>query len=374
MEVVRVILDSVLKFCQIHKKQNIIQTPQLVANHSQTPHFLTSPLSPIPNLANTEFNPTDSNGLKTQTLESSQQNKPQNIKKPPKLPKLPQSPSFFIILALLAESFIIYASVLVKLTDMSPINLGFYRIALALPVFWLMANTRRNVFKIPLKDIAFMMLAGIFFAFDLLFFNIALRHTSVANVNLFASLACFILMPIGIFFFKERFKKSLLIGAIVAFVGIFILVGGKGELSVATPFGDFMAFLSVLCYSCFLGVIYSLRKRYGTLEIMFFACIGSSLMLLALALIFEGFEVPKDMRDFGIIALIALCGQVIGQGFFNYILGKVNTQTSSILLLFSPIIAALMGFFILGEKLGMFEILGIFVIIFGVFVAKRENY
>lgn len=61
-------------------------------------------------------------------------------------------------------------------------------------------------------------------------------------------------------------------------------------------------------------------------------------------------------------------------GFFNYILGKVNTQTSSLLLLFSPIIAALMGFFILGEKLGIFEILGILVIIFGVFVAKRENY
>lgn len=321
----------------------------------------------------TESNLAETKGVKSKSPDSYSVDSAL-IKKPYRFSKFPQSPSFFIILALLAESFIIYASVLVKLTDMSPINLGFYRIVLALPIFWLMANTRRNVFRIPFKDIVFMMLAGIFFAFDLLFFNIALRHTSVANVNLFASLACFILMPIGIFFFKERFKKSLLVGAIVALFGIFILVGGKGDLSVATPFGDFMAFLSVLCYSCFLAVIYSLRKRYGTLEIMFFACIGSSIMLLVLALIFEGFEVPKNMKDFGIIALIALCGQVIGQGFFNYILGKVDTQTSSLLLLFSPIIAALMGFFILGERLGIFEILSIFVIIFGIFVAKRENY
>ena len=226
--------------------------------------------SPLETLESQSFhsNSLDSNLLKSSPLKSSP------IKKSHKVSKLPQSPSFFIILALLAEGFIIYASVLVKLTDMSPINLGFYRIALALPIFWLMANTRRNVFKIPFKDIAFMMLAGIFFAFDLLFFNLALRHTSVANVNLFASLACFILMPIGIFFFNERFKKSLLIGAMIALFGIFILVGGKGELSVATPFGDFMAFLSVLCYSCFLAMIYSLRKRYGTLEIMFFACMG----------------------------------------------------------------------------------------------------
>lgn len=291
-----------------------------------------------------------------------------------KIPNFPKNSVFFIILAILAESFIIYASVLVKLTDMSPINLGFYRIALALPIFWLMANTRRNVFKIPLRDIAYMMVAGIFFAFDLLFFNIALRHTSVANVNLFASLVCFILIPIGIFFFKERFRKSLIIGAIIAFFGILILVGGKGKLSVATPFGDFMAFLSVLCFSCFLGVIYSLRKRYGTLEIMFFACIGSSLVLLVLALMFEGFEVPKDMKDFGIIMLISLCGQVIGQGFFNYIMGKVNTQTSSLVLLFSPIIAALMGFFILDEKLGILEVCGICIILIGVYFAKKESY
>lgn len=280
----------------------------------------------------------------------------------------------FVILAILAETFIIYASVLVKLTDMSPINLGFYRIALALPIFWLMANARRNIFRIPIKDMAFMMVAGVLFAFDLLFFNLALRHTSVANVNLFASLACFILMPIGIFFFKESFKRSLVVGGIVALFGIIILVGGKGSLSVATPFGDFMAFLSVLCYSCFLGVVYSLRRHYGTLEIMFFACVGSCIVLLILALVFERFETPKNMKDFFIVALIALCGQVLGQGGFNYILGKVNTQTSSLLLLFAPIIAALMGFFILNEKLGILEICGICIILFGVYLAKRGNY
>ncbi|TLD89031.1 DMT family transporter [Helicobacter sp. MIT 03-1614] len=281
---------------------------------------------------------------------------------------------FFIAVALMAECFIIYASVLVKLTDMSPLNLAFYRIILALPIFWFMAHLKHNIFSIPLKDISLMFVAGVFFAFDLLFFNLALRHTSVANVNLFASLACFILIPIGIIFFKEKIKKSFFFGGFVAIIGVFVLMGGKGALSVATPYGDFMAFLSVLCYSCFLGVIYSLRRKYGTFEIMLFACVGSSIVLLALVLIFEGFEVPKDTKDWGIVVLIALCGQVIGQGFFNYIMGKVNTQTSSFLLLFTPVVAAFMGFLFLGEHLGIYEICGIVIIIFGVYIAKRENY
>lgn len=291
-------------------------------------------------------------------------------------PQPAKNTATFIALALFAECFIIYASVLVKLTDMPPINLGFYRIMFALPIFWLMAQTKSksNPFSLPLKDMALMLLAGVFFAFDLLFFNIALRHTSVANVNLFASLACFILMPIGILFFKEKFKKSLLFGGIVAFCGVCLLVGGKGELSVASGYGDFMAFLSVLCYSGFLAVIYSLRRKYGTLQIMFFACIGSSFMLFILMCVFEGFVLPKGAKDWGIIVLIALCGQVIGQGFFSFILGKLDSQMASLLLLFSPIIAALMGFFLLGEHLGIFEILGIGIIIFGVYLAKREHY
>lgn len=279
----------------------------------------------------------------------------------------------FISLAIFAECFIIYASVLVKIAELSPINLGFYRVALSLPFFWLMANIRRNIFKIPPKDIGLMLVAGVFFGFDLLFFNLALRYTSVANVNLFASLACFILIPIGIVFFKEKIKKSFLVGAVIAIMGVFILIKGKGDLSVATPFGDFLAFLSVLCYSGFLAVIYTLRRKYGTLEIMFFACLGSSVVLFALASGVEGFEVPQDLKTWIIVAGIAFCGQLVGQGFFNYIMGKLNVQTSSLLLLFSPAIAALMGFLILKEALGVFEILGIAIIIFGVYVAKKDS-
>ncbi len=279
-----------------------------------------------------------------------------------------------IMLAIVAECFIIYASVLVKLTNMSPINLGFYRIALALPIFFIMVNLKKNVFKIPLKDILIMNLAGVFFACDLLFFNLALRNTSVANVNLFASLACFILVPIGVLFFGERMKKSFILGGIIAIFGVVILIKGKGDDSVATLYGDFLAFLSVLCYSIFLSIVYALRRKYGTLEVMLFACIGSAIVLFCLSLIIEGFEVPQSTREWGIIILIALCGQVVGQGFFNYIMGKVNTQTSSLLLLFAPAIAAIMGFLILNEKIGIFEICGILIIVVGVYLAKRESY
>ena len=81
----------------------------------------------------------------------------------------------YILLALLAESFIIYASVLVKIIDLSPIMLAFYRVTLAIPIFLLFA--RKNILKVPPKDIMLMLLAGLFFGLDLIFFNTALHFT-----------------------------------------------------------------------------------------------------------------------------------------------------------------------------------------------------
>ena len=286
--------------------------------------------------------------------------------------RLPFNP--LLLLALMSECFLIYASVLVKVIEMPPINIAFYRIIIALPFFLVIANASKNVFRFPIKDMFLMIFAGVFFSLDLLFFNMSLRNTSVANVNLMGSLACFILVPIGIIFFKESVKKSFFVGAVVAAFGVFTLVNGRGSESVASFYGDFLAFLSVVCYAFFLSIVYGLRKKYNTMEIMFFACIGSSISLYIFAYIIEGVVLPNGFKEWLVVCGISFFGQIVGQGLFNYVLGKVNIQTSSLLLLFSPVIAAIMGFFILGEKLGIFEILGIFIIILGVYFAKRESH
>ena len=47
--------------------------------------------------------------------------------------RLPFNP--LLLLALMSECFLIYASVLVKVIEMPPINIAFYRIIIALPFF-----------------------------------------------------------------------------------------------------------------------------------------------------------------------------------------------------------------------------------------------
>lgn len=279
----------------------------------------------------------------------------------------------YVFLALLAEAFIIYASVLVKIIDLSPIIVGFYRVALATPIFGLIAMKEGDLSRIPFKDIVWMLLAGALFALDLVFFNLALHRTSVANVNLFASLVCFILVPLGAVFFGEKIKSSFIIGALIAFVGIVLLVKGRGDGSVATPVGDFLAFISMVCYSFFLAMVFGLRKKYSTMSLFFFASLGSSIVLLALGWLIEGFSVPQDLKTWGILLAIVIFGQILGQGFFGFIMGKIPTQIASLVLLFSPVVAAIMGFLFLQEKLTILEITGIFIIAAGVYLAQLKK-
>lgn len=279
----------------------------------------------------------------------------------------------FVGYALLAEVFIIYASVLVKVIDLSPIMVGFYRVAFALPIFALLALRKTNIFKTPLKDVGLMILAGAMFGLDLVFFNLALHRTSVANVNLFASIVCFILVPIGVVFFGEKVKPNFILGACVSFVGILMLVYGKSDVSVATPLGDLFAFISMVSYSIFLALVFSLRKTYSTMHLFFFASLGASLVLFVIGIWLEGFSMPKDTKNWGILLLVVLFGQILGQGFFGFIMGKLPAQLASLLLLFSPIIATIMGFVFLGEKLGIIEFLGILIIISGVYLAQMKK-
>lgn len=275
----------------------------------------------------------------------------------------------FFLFAILAESFIIYASVLVKIVDIKPIMLGFYRVALAIPIFLFFA--RKSILKVSCKDCLLMLLAGVFFGLDLVFFNTALHHTSVAHVNLISSLVCFILVPIGMIFFKEKIQRKFILGAGVTFIGIFLLVGGKDTDSVSSLFGDFLAFLSMCCYSIFLALVYRIRKTYDTMLLMVFSCLGSSILLLGTGVILEGFQAPIHTKDWLLVALVVLFGQILGQGFFGYIMGKLDTQTSSLALLLSPIIATFFGYLFLKETINIYETIGILLIVYGVFIAKN---
>lgn len=275
----------------------------------------------------------------------------------------------YILFFLLGVAFLATGGILVKLSNLPPISTGFYRLLLSIPILYPFAKKELN--KLEKKDIFLILFAGSFFAMDLVFWNISLHMTTVANSNLLANMVPFTIIPISYFVYKKKLPKFFLIGLIITLVGVTVLVSGKFSPSLKSFEGDAFAFVASIFYSLFLLRVSEARKRVSALTIMFIAGIGGSITFFIVMLPFEGIHYPKTVYEFAPLIATALVSQVFGQGILSYCAGKLDVLLSSALVLTQPVIAAIYSYFIFKENLTLQEIIGIVIVLAGIFFAKR---
>ena len=92
-------------------------------------------------------------------------------------------------------------------------------------------------------------IAGVFLGSAQIFYMHALDNTTVANVLFILSSVPFVTALIAYLFIKETIKLPTIIMMAFAAVGIFIMV--YEGISSGNAFGNLMAILTLLCFSCF---------------------------------------------------------------------------------------------------------------------------
>jgi drug/metabolite transporter (DMT)-like permease len=195
----------------------------------------------------------------------------------------------------------------------------------------------------------------------------------VANANLLANLTPFTVIPIAYFIFKEKIPKFFFIGAIIALIGVVVLLFGKIQPSIDNLKGDLLSFLTSIFYAGFIISVYKLRDNVGSDVIMAISAFGS-LAVLAIVVVFtEGFYFPHTIKALLPLLGLALIPQIFGQGLLSFCLGKINVSLSSIITLTQPAIAAVYSFIIFSEILSKMEIAGIFIVLIGVYLAKENS-
>lgn len=217
-----------------------------------------------------------------------------------------------------------------------------------------------------------LLLAGIFLAGDISLWNLSFHYTSVANANLLTNLTPFTVIPFSYFIFKERMPKFFLVGAVITIAGVFILIAGKTDTSGSSYFGDFLSLCASFFYAGFLLISYRLRNRISSSVIMFVSGFGSVITLLITASLVEGLQVPHGVSQLWPLLGLTLFLQVIGHNLLAHCQGKVTVNLSSVICLSQPAIASIYSFFIFSENLSLIEVLGIIIIITGVYLVKAQ--
>src|SRR5688572_17726939 len=276
---------------------------------------------------------------------------------------------------ILGATCIALSPIFVRVSEAGPTATAFWRVALAVPVLWLLyflkskQRAGRYAGKWPL-----LLAAGVAFAGDLGFWHASVMLTSVANSTLLANLASIFVTLAAWMFLRQRPSRLFLVGLGAALVGVTLLVHTSLELSPSGMAGDALGVLTAMFYAGYLLAVKALRDRgETTLHLMAVTTSITALFLLPVALASGEQMLPVSAFGWWMLIGLALISHAAGQGLIAYALAHLPAAFSSVSLLAQPVMAALFAWALLSESLVPLQILGGLVVLAGIYLARRGS-
>jgi drug/metabolite transporter (DMT)-like permease len=280
----------------------------------------------------------------------------------------PFNPYIAVVIGVISVST---SAILVKLVGNAPAAIiAFYRlffsVVLMAPI--ILFKYRHEFKAIEKRDWILSILAGVFLAFHFILWFESLNYTSVAS-----SVVLVTLQPIFAFlgtylFFKERFTPGAIISMVIALLGSVIISWGDFQISGLALFGDILAFIGAIAITAYFLLGQNARKRLSLMTYTF-VVYGVSSITLFIYNVLASNNFTDYPVDYWIIFLaLAIFPTFLGHSLFNWAIKWLSTSTISMAIVFEPIGASILAYFILDEKITWSQWLGGTIVIFGLFL------
>ncbi len=225
------------------------------------------------------------------------------------------------------------------------------------------------------KTLLFLMIVGLcgnFFPAYL--FTYAVTGVSSGLTGMMNSFVPVFALSIGFLFFKERLTKVQLIGVFIGVVGVILLMFAGSNIEMKGDWTHLTAIvMATLCYAVSVNVIKYKLKHLKSVEL---AALAFLLILVPSAIIgysegTVGVILNNDFAFQGLfyISILSVLGTAIALIFFNHLISISSVLFATSVTYLIPIVAAVIGFYH-GEKLSLFQVVSVFVVLSGVFVAN----
>jgi drug/metabolite transporter (DMT)-like permease len=268
------------------------------------------------------------------------------------------------------------APILVRLSETGPVATAFYRLAIAQPIVWLLLKREKRADKnkhIDRRDLWLAAIAGLLFTADLSIWHWSLRLTTVANSTFVTNLTPFFVTIAAWLLYRERVTARLLTGMLIAFAGGFLMIAESFHLDRRFVIGDFLALLAAIFYSGYLLVVKRLRRGRSTWYVMAWTGMFAAPTMFLISAATHETLLPKSLFGWSIVAALALVSQLGGQGMIAYGLAHLSASVSAVMLMWQPVVAALLAWWILHEPLTPLRAGGGIVIIIGILVGTSPR-
>jgi drug/metabolite transporter (DMT)-like permease len=266
------------------------------------------------------------------------------------------------------------ASIFIKLCEAPVLIIATYRMMLASLMLMPFACYKKTWRGWKRSEMGWVFLSGLFLSLHFAFWIASLKYTSVASsVVLVTTHPIFV--GIGSWLFlKERIGMNLVLGIALSVLGSELISYGDMSLSKEALMGDGFALLGAIAASGYLLVGRKMRKEQDLLSYIFPVYSTAGLILILLSLIFEKSFFGYSPSTYFFLFLLALIPQLIGHTTLNWALKYLPASMVAISILGEPIGSTIWAYFILGEGLSMWKVLGGVLIFAGILITLKKTF
>ena len=256
----------------------------------------------------------------------------------------------------------------VRMSETGPVASAFWRMALALPVLFILARRFEGGTKMSGTQRGWLLFAGLFFAADLASWHLGIMQTKLANATLLGNMAS-LLYPIYGFIALSRWPARTQAAALViAMAGGALLMGRSYDVSRINFIGDLLCLAAGVFYTFYLVAIERVRETLPPWSVLFWSTLASAIPLLIAAVAMQERIIPNDWTP---LILLAVGSQIVGQGLLVLSLSRVPPLVVGLAFLTQPFIAALLGWLIYSETLGPLDWAGAALIGLALVLVRR---
>jgi drug/metabolite transporter (DMT)-like permease len=218
-----------------------------------------------------------------------------------------------------------------------------------------------------------LILSGLLLSLHFAFWITSLKYTSVASSVVLVSTHP-IFVGIGArLFLRERLGLNLILGIILSVLGSGLISYGDMTLSKEALMGDGLALVGAMTASGYFLVGRKMRRNQDLLSYIFPVYSTAGLALVLFSLLFQKPFFGYPTTTYLFMFLLALVPQLIGHTTFNWALKYLPASMVAITILGEPIGSAILAYFILGEGLTTWKILGGISIFSGILIALAPH-
>ena len=257
---------------------------------------------------------------------------------------------------------------------LGPMDIMFYRFVIAYGC--ILAISHKRLWADNWKDEFMLMLSGL--TGGTLYFiaeNNALGISQASNVALLVCTTPIFTALLANWVFKEPLRKNMMIGSVIALLGVGLVVFSGSVILQINPLGDFLSIMAALMWAVYCLIIKPLGNRYSTAFItrkIFIYSILSALVYF----IFDPLNMDIEILTHPIVVMNLLFLGIVASMLcfiaWNAAVKVLGPSRTANYIYVQPMSTLILSSIILSEVITLTSLIGAACIIGGVYLAEKE--